>query len=82
MVVVRRAEGTSAPGPSARPSLPLNAQNATLWLVGLGGVWIILTLMAEFDDTREVAVALAVLILGTALLVHGVPALQNLGVAT
>lgn len=66
--------------PSSTPSGGLNATSATVWLIGIGGTWLVLTFLAEFDDTRELAVALAVVMVGSVLYVHGQQAFQNLGV--
>lgn len=63
---------------SSPPSLDL--QSATVWLIGLGGSWVLLTLLAEFDDTRSIAVALAVTLLLSVLMLHGPQAFKNLGV--
>lgn len=78
--VVGPSDATPQPSTTATQPPALNVQSATVWLIGLGGTWVILTLLAEFDDTRVLAVALAVVLLGSVLATHGPQALQNLGV--
>lgn len=63
----------------SKVTVPLTQTSAITWLIGLAGTWVILTALAEFDDTRELAVAFAVLILLTVLMLHGPDALKNLG---
>lgn len=49
------------------------------WFLGLGGTWIILTLMVDLGDTSDLAVALALVIMSSVVLTYGVDAFKNLG---
>jgi hypothetical protein len=52
------------------------------WLLGIGGTWIILTLMVDLGDTADLAVALALVIMGSVLLTYGADVFKSLGIST
>jgi hypothetical protein len=52
------------------------------WLLGIGGTWIILTLMVDLGDTSDLAVALALVIMGSVILQYGPDVFKNLGIST
>ena len=52
------------------------------WLLGLGGTWVILTLMVDLGDTADLAVALALVIMGSVILQYGPKVFTNLGIST
>ena len=52
---------------------------ALRWMLGLGGTWIILTLMVDLGDTSDLAVALALVIMGSMLLAYGDKVFIELG---
>jgi hypothetical protein len=52
------------------------------WLLGIGGTWVVLTLMVDLGDTAELGVAFALVLMGTVLMIHGPQALANLGFIT
>lgn len=49
------------------------------WVVAAMGLWAVLAILAEIDDSRELAVALAWVATLGVLMYHGPKALQNLG---
>jgi hypothetical protein len=55
---------------------------AMKWLLGLGGTWIILTLMVDLGETSDLAVALGLVIAGSVVLQYGPNVFQSLGVNT
>jgi hypothetical protein len=55
---------------------------ALRWLMGLSGTWIILTLMVDLGDTSDLAVALALVIMGSVLLEYGPDVFKSLGIST
>jgi len=52
------------------------------WLLGIGGTWIILTLMVDLGDTADLAVALALVIMGSVVLTYGPDVFKSLGIST
>lgn len=52
---------------------------ALRWMLGLGGTWIILTLMVDLGDTSDLAVALALVIMGSVVLTYGDKVFIELG---
>jgi hypothetical protein len=54
----------------------------TKWLIGLGGTWVILTLMVDLGDTADLAVAIALVLMGSVVLTEGPTAISNLGIST
>jgi hypothetical protein len=71
--------GASAVPPGG--STPTLAGEAK-WLLGIGGTWIILTLMVDLGDTADLAVALALVIMGSVLLTYGADVFTALGIST
>ena len=63
-------------------SSPDEKAKAIRWLIGLGGTWIILTLMVDLGDTAELAVALALVISGSVVLTYGPDVFKSLGIST
>jgi hypothetical protein len=57
-------------------------QAALKWLVGIGGTWVILSLMVDLGDTGELAVALALVIMGSVVLEYGPDVFTELGIST
>ncbi len=55
---------------------------ALRWLLGLGGTWIILTLMVDLGDTSDLAVALGLVIMWSVLLQYGPDVFKSLGIST
>ena len=55
---------------------------ALRWLLGLGGTWIILTLMVDLGDTSDLAVAFALVLMGSVLLEYGPEVFSALGIST
>jgi hypothetical protein len=53
---------------------------AQRWLLGVAGTWIILTLMVDLGDTADLAIAFAIVIMGSVLVAYGPAVFQNLGV--
>lgn len=49
------------------------------WALGLGATWFVLTLMADLGGTRDLAVAFAILIMSSVIIIHGEDAVRNLG---
>jgi hypothetical protein len=52
------------------------------WLLGIAGTWIILTLMVDLGDTADLAVALALVIMGSVVLTYGGDVFTSLGIST
>lgn len=52
------------------------------WLVAIGATWIILSLMVDLGDTADLAVALALVIMGSVLLQEGPNVFTQLGIST
>lgn len=69
------ASTNSAGQPNAKP-------NVLKWLVGIGGLWIILTLMVDLEDTADLAVAIAIVVMGSVLLQDGPNVFKELGIST
>lgn len=67
--------------PPAKPTNPNITDAGTIikWMIGMGGSWIIFSLLVDLGDTAELGEALALLLMGTVLMVHGPQALTNLG---
>lgn len=61
---------------------PDEKAKAMRWLLGLGGTWIILTLMVDLGDTADLAVALALVVSGSVILAYGPDVFKSLGVST
>jgi hypothetical protein len=52
---------------------------AMRWLVGIGGTWIILTVMVDLGITAELAVAFALVIMGSVLFAYGPGVFSSIG---
>lgn len=64
---------------------PLTADErakALRWAAGLFGVWLVLTVMADLGETADLAVAIALVVMGSVLLQYGPDVLKELGVNT
>lgn len=61
------------------PQTPSNVGGEGKWLLGIAGTWIILTIMVDLGDTADLAVALALVIMGSVVLSYGDKAFINLG---
>jgi hypothetical protein len=59
-----------------------DTQKILKWLLGIGGMWIILTLMVDLEDTADLAVAIALVVMGSVLLQYGPNVFTNLGIST
>jgi hypothetical protein len=54
---------------------------ALRWLLGITGTWIILTLMVDLGEPAELAVAFAIVIMGSVLLGYGPKVFDSLGLS-
>lgn len=74
-------ESRTSQTPPAKPNdTKLPSQQKTIqWLLGLGGTWLILSLMVDLGVTAELAEAFALVIMGSVLMTQGPQALANLG---
>ena len=63
-------------------SSPDEKTKAMRWLLGLGGTWIILTLMVDLGEPSDFAVALALVIAGSVVLQYGPEVWKSLGIST
>lgn len=61
---------------------PDEKAKALRWAIGLGGTWIILSLMVDLGDTAELGVAFALVIMGSVLLTYGPDVFKELGFST
>lgn len=61
---------------------PAPQPNIAKWLLGIGGTWIVLTLMVDLGDTADLAVALAIVIMGSVVLDKGPDVFTSLGIST
>jgi hypothetical protein len=61
---------------------PAPSPNVLKWLLGIGGVWIVLTLMVDLGDTADLATALALVIMGSVVLEKGPDVFTSLGIST
>lgn len=67
------------------PTVPFAVPGFTKWAAGIAGLWVGLAVMAEFDSTRPLAVALAWAVTGGVILGNGprvVAALNAAGLHT
>jgi hypothetical protein len=55
---------------------------ALRFLLGIGGTWIILTLMVDLGDTSDLAVALALVMFGSVALTYGPDVFKSIGIST
>jgi hypothetical protein len=53
--------------------------NPIRWVIGIAGVWLILTALVDFDTTAELGAGLGILIATTASMHYGPSALRQLG---
>lgn len=70
-------------GPGGDPAAGnVKADPATVgkWALGVAGTWVVLTLLVDLEDTADLAVALAILVVGSSLVLYGKQAMQNIGV--
>lgn len=68
-----------SPVASSTPAPLTGLSKEAKWFLGLGGTWIILTLMVDLGDTSDLAVALALVIMSSVVLTYGADAFKNLG---
>jgi hypothetical protein len=73
-------ESRTSKTPPAKPTSTVSTDEVIKWLIGIGGTWVILTLLVDLGDTAEIGEAFALVLMGTVLMVHGPQALTNLGV--
>lgn len=59
-----------------------NLSAETKWLLGIGGMWVILTLMVDLGDTADLAVAIALVTMGSVVLTYGPDVFTSLGIST
>jgi hypothetical protein len=65
--------------PQPKGDVTVDPGRITTWALGIAGTWVVLTMMVDIGDTRDLAVALAIVIMGSVLLAEGPTALKNLG---
>lgn len=63
-------------------SSPEEKTKVLRWLLGLGGTWIILTLLVDLGEPSDFAVALAIVLMGSVVLQYGGNVFQSLGIST